>query len=237
MDDKLAALLLEKVMQTPDVVDDLWQAKHGTPEDRHSTAACLRLDKLLGGTGKPDSKFAIELSYNAGTYLDFIMSPNLYPDNLRKKANNHFPPLGHKPTWQMPEGFHQDKGLLAWIAKLINKQVDTKLRRGGMSVTLIIVQKPSQTRLLYPWQQAISANHALTVWHPATMQPMFPRISSSYLAVGQTKAYQVCYHKGQMQCAKVPILIERGLEQVFEYQTLSLAEEKEVFDSFISGLR
>ena len=35
MDDKLAASLLEKAMLSPDVVDDLWYAKHGTPEDRH----------------------------------------------------------------------------------------------------------------------------------------------------------------------------------------------------------
>ena len=89
---------------------------------------------------------------------------------------------------------------------------------------------------MYPWQQAVSANHALAVWNPATMTPMFPRISTSYVRAGLTKAYQVCFRNRQLECAKVPILIKPGVEQVFEFQTLSLGEEKQLFDRFISEL-
>lgn len=236
MDNQLAASLLDRAMDAPGIVDDLWQAKHGTPEDRDGLGACLRLDRLLGGSGKPDSTVAVELSYNAGGYLEFLMDPGAYPKGLKARAEAEFPPFGKQIEWETPKGFRRDKGLLALIDKLINKQVQAKLRPDGLSLTLIVIRKPTPTQFVYPWQQAVNANYALSAWNPATMERMFPRISSSYVRAGRTKVYQVCFRHGTLECAKVPVLIQPGIEQLFEFQTLSLSKEKSLFDDFIFGL-
>ncbi|MGA2914981.1 MAG: hypothetical protein ABSE89_03050 [Sedimentisphaerales bacterium] len=235
MDNAIDSKILEKVMESPLVVDDLWQAKHGTPQDPHGLNACLRLDKLLGGTGKPDSDIAIELSYNAGNYIDFLMTPDEYPEHLKMKADREFQPFGKEPEWIIPQGFHKDGWFWASFDKLVNKQIQAKLR-SRFSMALIAIDKPARTRYIYPWQQAVSANHTLAVWNPSTLEPIFMRISSCYIKIRHTKAYQVHYSQQGRECIKVPILIKPGFEQMFTFQTILSGEEKTVFDAFISNL-
>lgn len=236
MNEQIAVLLLEKAMDSPTTVDDLWQAAHGAPQDRHGLAACCRLDKACGGSGSPDSEIAIELSHEASRYLEFLLQPDAYPGRLRVRAATDFPPFGKSIAWEVPQGFRRDRGLLAWIDGCANKRVQAKLRPVGASPSLIVIQKPTATPLAYPWQQAVSAHQVLTVWDPTTMMPAFPRISSSYIRVGRTKSYQVCFRHGSLEYAKVPVPIEEGVEQVFEFQTPSLAAEGQLWDRFTSSL-
>lgn len=236
MNMEIATALLENAMQTPLVVDDLWQIANGTPTDRHGETACLRLDKQLGGEGTPTSDIAIELSFHAQSYINFLMETENYPINLKKKAYSEFPPFGHDPQWAIPNGFYQDGWFMRQVEKLTNPQVSTKLRRRG-SLELITIDKPSVTNFTYPWQQAISAHFALTLWDPQTQKPIYPRISSCYVPVGNTKAYEVCYRYGLFEVVKTGLLIGSGVECMFQFQSNSLKQEKYIFDEFIRGIQ
>ncbi len=236
MDKTLADLLLAQVMNEPGVVDDLWQCKNGTPTDRHGVEACLRIDKQLGGQGVPASEIAVELSHNAGLYIDFLLDPARYPEQFRKKAEAMFPPLGHMPRWSTPPGFKNDAGMQKWPNRMTSNSRDTRLRLGGASAALIIVEEPSETRLRFPWQQALFAHRHLTIWDPPEMRPRFPRISSHYIRIATTQAYEVCYSDHRLQYAKVPLLIEPGLECMIEFQSLSLEIEKPYFEAFLQSI-
>lgn len=237
MDTTVATALLEEAMKSPQVVDDLWEAYHGTPADRHGLAACLRLDRRLGGTGTPASPIAVELSYNGRLYLDYLNKPEQYSSTLKTRADQQFPPFGHFPQWTVLAGFRSDGWFLKWLHGMITPNVHTRYRLGGTSAALIIIQKPSSTRLAYPWQQAISTNSFLMVWQPGAMNPRFRRISSHYVQIGTTKAYEVSYSDYRLEYAKVALLIEPDVECMIEFQSLSLALEKHLFDGFLSTLR
>ncbi len=236
MDEQLGIELLLRAMKSPDVVDALWQAEHGTPTDPHGLNACLRLDKLLGGSGKPDSQFAIELSHNAGQYIEFLMIPDQYPSELRARANSQYPPFGRHPEWSLPTGFRRVRGLSWLIQSVMNRQDEAILRRRSSSVTRITIRKPRETNVLYPWQNALGAIHAFRVWDPSTKEPAFGRVSSAYVRAGHTFAYQVCYRHKRMDRSIAVVLIRPGLEQVFAFQTESLAKEKQAFDGFLASL-
>lgn len=236
MDKQLGAELLVHAMESPDVVDALWQAKHGTPKDPHGLDACLRLDKLLGGSGKPDSHYAIELSHNAGQYIEFLMIPDQYPRELRARANSQYPPFGRHPEWSLPTGFRRDQGLSWLIHRVMNRQDEAILRRRFSSVTRITISKPRETDVIYPWQNALGAIYAFRVWDPSTKEPASGRVSSAYVRAGHTFAYQVCYRHKRMDRSVAAVLIRPGLEQVFAFQTESLAKEKQTFDGFLASL-
>lgn len=237
MDTTIATALLEEAMKSPQVVDDLWEASHGTPADPHGLAACLRLDSRLGGSGSPTSHVAVELSHNGRLYLDYLKRAEQYPSGLKARADQQFPPFGHFPQSTVPAGFRSDGWFFKWLHGMTTPNVHTRYRLGGTSAALIIIQKPSSTRLAYPWQQAISANSFLMVWQPGAMNPRFPRISSHYVQIGTTQAYEVSYSDHRLEYAKAALLIEPGVECMIEFQSLSLAREKHLFDGFLSRLR
>jgi len=234
MDHILAASLLNKAMESPKIVDELLLIKHGTPQGRDSFEACLRLDKMLGGNGRPNSPTAIELSNNAALHLASLMDPLSYPEQLRRRADMIFPPFGRLPKWSIPKGFQKDSKILTFLENAFTKmQIQAKLRRPGLVDTLIVIYKPAKTKLLYPWQQAINTDRTLTTWNFQAIT----RISSRYVQIGNTKAYEVCFRTEKLECARVTLLIEERLQQMFEFQALLLEEKKQVFDDFLSDLR
>lgn len=227
--------LLNSAMEGPKVIDLLWETKHGNPNDPHGLNACLRLDKMLGGSGTPASDYAVEFSHNAGVYLELLLATDKYPAHLKKKADRAFPPFGSIPKWECPHGFRVDWSLLKHIFG--DKRVEVKFRSSSDSHTIIVVRKKAPMRWLYPWQQAISAHFALTKWHPATMQPMFPRVSSKYWMTGKNKVYLVVFQTGSLYYANAPLLITSKEEILFEMQTLDWDRDGNLFTDFLKGLR
>lgn len=227
--------VLSAAMDTPEVVGLLWEAKHGTPQDPHGLGACLHLDKMFGGSGKPNSDIAVEFSYNSGLYLELLLSTDKYPPHLKEKADRFFPPFGREPKWEVPNEFRVSRGLLARLFR--DKAVAVKLRSRGLPHTFINIGKVMPTRWLYPWQQAISARRALSTWDPSTLQPRFPGLRCEYLAAGRTRAFQVVYRWENLYCAKVPLLVMPGQEILFEMQTPFGEKYAEVFACFLRELR
>ncbi len=230
MDYRVAASLLKAAMESPLVVDKLWQAKHNVPQNQESFNACLFLDEMLGGEGRPDSPAALEINENVNLYIDFLMDPISYPEELRKKAELTFKPFGRVPKWSLPAGFQRDSGLQALLERIFEKQIQAKLYLPGFIETALIIYRPSPTKMLYPWQQAIHSYKTCATLH-------LSKISSRYVQISGTKGYEICFRGAEIECARINLLLKPGLEQIFEFQTLLLEEKKYLFDDFISDLR
>lgn len=216
-----------------------------------NSRACRRLEARLGGSRDlqdildglgPDSPAMgpfeekesgtfYELHYNAKSYLSSLMRVEKYPPDLRARAEAEFPPLGHDSRWEAPKSFRPERGLRGWLRQSAGSDVEARLRHSPTG-SVIIINRPSSTELLYPWQQAISAFRALL-----GAGPRFSDISARYVPVGKTKMCEVSYRDGSRSIVKLPVLLEPGLERMFEFQTPSLPEEKPFFDEFVSSLR
>ena len=99
------------------------------------------------------------------------------------------------------------------------------------------MEKPSHTRLAYPWQQAVQANASLRVWDQRGLQPLYPWMSSRYVSVGSTRAYLMFYRQVPLAVGKMPLLIAPGTESMFQFSTLCLDTDFPDFDGFIAGIR
>lgn len=99
---------------------------------------------------------------------------------------------------------------------------------------MIKIERPSPTGFRYPWQQAMSAHTGLF-----GAGSRFEKISSAYVSVGHTKAFEVCYRErdGGLEVVKVPVLLQPGTERMFEFSAPSLREGKESFDELLRALR
>jgi hypothetical protein len=253
---KMKTELLSLAMRSPDAIDDLMTIIRTDDEQMTSpraglenALACRRLEERLSGrefdptaldpkaamdlaAGGRDSDVFLDLHYNAKRYVDFLMRVDQYPPELRAKADAEFPPLGHDPLWTIPSGFRQERGVLSWLHSATSPNVEARLRSGTFSPTVIIIERPSATDFCYPWQQAISAHAALFA-----AERRFFKISAGYVSIGKTKAFEVCYRDASLEIVKVPILLQRGLERMFEFHSPSLREDKHVFDGFLRALR
>ncbi len=250
--------LLSLALKSPDFINDLVMivltddAQNVDPRaGALNSQACRRLEARLGGSRElqeildglgsdtptmgpfreKESDTFYMLHYNAKSYLSSLMSMEKYPPELRARAEAEFPPFGHDPQWEVPKSFRPERGLLGWLHSASGSDVEARLRRGPRG-SLIIINRPSSTQFLYPWQQAISAYRALL-----GAGPRFSDISARYVPVGKTKMCEVCYREGSRGVIKLPVLLKPGLERMFEFQTRSLQEEKPFFDEFVRALR
>jgi len=248
--------LLSLAMRSPDLISDLLtiiltdDAQMVDPRAGvENSLACRRLEARLAGqefnpnaldaqrardlvAGSRDSDTFLNLHYNAKRYLAFLMRVEQYPQELRARADAEFPPLGHDPQWTVPTSFRLERGVLGWIHSATSPNVESRLRRGTFSRTVIMIARPSSTEFRYPWQQAISAYRALF-----GAGSRFSGISARYVSIGKTKVFEVCYRDGPLNIIKLPVLLKPGVERMFEFHTPSLQEEKHSFDEFVAALR
>jgi len=248
MDEHLARRVLLAAAKTPAVVDDLYIALE-VNTNPYGIRALDRLQQRLAEDSPLAGDDARELVNNTKLYFRFLEKPTNYPADIRQDLLVRFPPARLNSRWTAPPGFAIESGFFARMRQR-RRNLLLAMTTAGAKWPRIEVSNPARQAVTFPWVHVFPINDFLR-FHGMR------RLSSAYVAVGGSTAYEICYkpsdhpgHFGQrgptdlyreavkdnLEYAMVLVVTDHDEGYQITFTARSLQSDKARFDEFITTL-
>jgi len=228
--------LLDVVQKTPQVIDDLWLVAE-VEINPYGLRAAKRLGELLAENGHTEEDWEFWLNYNATRALNYLINPQNYPRKIFQEILKKIPPeRDWKPRFTVPDGYKIRGGIWS-SAKDSFLGIQTQISPKGQRLPRIVINKPQETKRLFPWQTAHLANDFVR-------EHNFRRFSSKYITVGGVLGHELVYTPREGRTTPIERLeyiqvsvIRGGMEYLFLTAAVDIEPHYGIYKEFIASVK